>query len=455
MPQDRKTGFSGEAVLLALLQNNQQGSSKWDQSTCDQLRQMGRDVLPSLFEFLHDKNWRIRRASVIAIGVINDPAAVPDLLMALRDRHPAVKSAAVESLRKSGKAAVPGLIALLDDADDYVRSRSVRLLGSIRDSRAVPGLLQAFDKTPGYIDRNEIVDALFSIRDRAGLCDLVRKACAKRGDWWEAVYYKLKDTRSWQSVPSLVLLLFDLLKSNDPAIAGCAAALLGRISDRRVAPVLAQALQDSTDLVRHYATIALSNIGDRRAVPGLIAMMSSKDPMTRFGAVIRLKTLGDDRAVPALEKALDDPDSPVQQHAAAGLWSSGHKRARQIILEYLRHPDPRERSYTLSALAGTKDPDVIPFIEAGLQDKDTKLNAIRDLGEFRNSKEACSLVEWAIKGETSEDVLRAAIDAFAKIGRPEAIPILQPLAHLPRPDSAVSWYAGEAIRQIEKAQRTS
>lgn len=445
--------ISGEVALLTLLTSHQQGSTKWDQSACDQLGQMGKAALPSLLDLLKNgKNWRIRRASAVALGVINDPEAIPDLLMALRDRHPAVKNAAVESLRKSGKAAVPGLIALLNDADSFVRSRSIKLLGAIRDTRATPGLLEVFDRTSNYLDRCEIVDAVFALRDREALCSLVRTAFARQGDWREVVINKLKDTKRWQSIPDLVLFLFESLKSNDPIASGYATAVLSRISDKQAAPALARALQDPNELVRHHASIALSNIGDRRAVPGLIAMLSAEDFVTRFEAVIRLNALRDARTVPALEKALDDTYSSVQLHAAAGLWASGHEKARKIILEYLRHPDPSERGRTMIALAGTKDPDVIPFIEAGLHDKDTKLAAIRALGEFRNSKEACSLVELAINGETSEDVLRVAIDTFAKIGRPEAIPILRSFWH---PHSGISWYAGDAVDRIRRTQSTS
>ena len=92
------------------------------------------------------KNEFVRRSAAEGLGEIGDPAAVPFLIKALKDKDMVVRSLALYSLGKIGDpAAVPALIkALKVKANEPdVRRFAVETLGEIGDPAAVPALIKA------------------------------------------------------------------------------------------------------------------------------------------------------------------------------------------------------------------------------------------------------------------------------------------------------------------------
>ena len=117
---------------------------------------------------LHDESTEVRWQAAIALGEIGDHQAIEPLLEALRDADKYVRYGAAFALAKlgwkpvsaedrafffvgmqewkeveaAGPAAIPALSRVLTDRDGAVRKKAIAILGSIRDERAIPALMQ-------------------------------------------------------------------------------------------------------------------------------------------------------------------------------------------------------------------------------------------------------------------------------------------------------------------------
>ena len=116
-----------------------------------------------LFAALKDKDWRVRRDAVQALGKSGNVRAVEPLVAALRDKSWDVRVVAANALLSIGKPAVKSLIAALKDEVSDVRRTALITLGKIGTPRAVEALiLVAREKNSGI--RQEAVTALGKIR---------------------------------------------------------------------------------------------------------------------------------------------------------------------------------------------------------------------------------------------------------------------------------------------------
>lgn len=123
----------------------------------------------SVIEVLvHDPDTEVRWAAAIALGQIGDGHSIPTLVRALEDPDKYVRFGAAgalkalgwepdgperkaalgialqdwETVRRTGRPAIPLLIRILSDKDRDVRDNAVELLGDIR----APGIVDACDK---------------------------------------------------------------------------------------------------------------------------------------------------------------------------------------------------------------------------------------------------------------------------------------------------------------------
>jgi len=220
------------------------------------------------------------------LGELKVPSSVPTLLSALEDKDPDVRNVAARSLgRMKLQAAEEALVELLGKHDQAVSARiaaiciemgprtapllirslregtpkarfwAARILGEIKDTRAVRSLGDALaDKEPDV--RSSSVWALGMIADRAG-AGLVEPLLQ------DSVWY----------------------------VRAHAAEALGRIGDPALVQPLADLLQDRSWWVRKNALDALVRIGDP-AKPALMKTLHGGDRFARDCAVEALMTLG-------------------------------------------------------------------------------------------------------------------------------------------------------------------
>jgi HEAT repeats len=92
---------------------------------------------------LQDPVPTVRLQAAKALGRVGNPAAVPVLLNALRGADEQLGSTIFSSLVHLGHLAVPALMEASNSNSAWMRWNSVRALGGINDSRALPVLVKA------------------------------------------------------------------------------------------------------------------------------------------------------------------------------------------------------------------------------------------------------------------------------------------------------------------------
>lgn len=119
------------------------------------------EALPLLLRSLGDESWRVRKAAVERLVAAPEAwRAAQSLIDALADGSNAGRrNAAVETLVRFGKRAVPTLLDAVSHADADVRKLVVEALAGIGDERATPRLLDALgDPDPNV--RGAVADGL-------------------------------------------------------------------------------------------------------------------------------------------------------------------------------------------------------------------------------------------------------------------------------------------------------
>ncbi|MFH1830342.1 MAG: HEAT repeat domain-containing protein [Pseudomonadota bacterium] len=129
-----KIGPGAKAAIPALIValKDQNENVRIDASIA--LGEIGPAAVPALIEMLKDPNWLVRSAAAFALGEIGPgaKAAFPALIATLKDKE--VDRRAVQALVQIGPAAVPALFAALKDKD--VRSFAASVLANIYPAAA-------------------------------------------------------------------------------------------------------------------------------------------------------------------------------------------------------------------------------------------------------------------------------------------------------------------------------
>jgi HEAT repeat protein len=293
-------------------------------------------------------------------------AAVPHLLLVLR-QAPRVRAEAALILGEIGDpSAVPGLIAAADpaaaDRDGFEANRRIATsLGTLRAREAVP-VLQALTTSRDAFTQIAAVDALGSIGDPAGVDALAAVIASPAAE---------------------------------PVTVQHALMALGRIGDARAVPVVLRMLFEERNGASFFpqAAFAAVEIGKPMAAP-LVGVLEGRDAELQAwarekkivqGALFAkaaqlLGDVGGSEVVPALVAKLGyrDPDESLGMlvHIFAA-ESLGRLRAREAVkplgdlLARETNPDARDRY--CDALARIGDPAAMPALRAAAANADWDL----------------------------------------------------------------------------------
>lgn len=109
-------------------------------------------------------------SAVYALSQIGSAAALGAIREALGDPRAEVRQAAARQLGMArDKAAVPGLLKILEKDEPYVRRQAAAALGQIGDKAAVPGLLAAAAKPDDRFVEHSVIYSLIQLGDAAGM----------------------------------------------------------------------------------------------------------------------------------------------------------------------------------------------------------------------------------------------------------------------------------------------
>ena len=195
------------------------------------------------------------------------PEAVPLLIAALKQRRPRDPGAGVEEnavarnaaralgkLAPAARAAVPELLAALDDADDGLREAAARALGDLRATEAVAPICARLAGGPAQAGA------------RQHHCPRLVEPC-------EALLEALGDIGA--ATPAVLAVIEPFIDHDWPLIRSAAArALLQLSGDPRWAEPLLALLGDSQLLVRRAALMDLGAAGWRPAAAAISATLA-------------------------------------------------------------------------------------------------------------------------------------------------------------------------------------
>jgi HEAT repeat protein len=209
------------------------------------VKALGKFKHPDTFEamadmLLEDPQIEARQAAATAFGETGHPRAVPYLLLALRDpfwwyEREQAANALLKAIQEMGAIAVEALLEALTDKEGTVRRYAARLLGQVRDPRAIGPLGLALYDTHFEVGR-------VAAESLAGFGSPGLKVLAE----------VLNHPEAW-------------LRQH--AIAG-----LTLSNDKRIVPVILDMLRDPDREVQKQAIQALGAFKDPRALPALQAI---------------------------------------------------------------------------------------------------------------------------------------------------------------------------------------
>lgn len=248
-------------------------------------------------------------------------------------------------LDRSCVAAVPALIALLDDADASLRELAARSLGKLKASDTAVDTEKALLKVIAKKDRESddvIAEALLSLGK-------LEKPSAKAK---KALHEHL-----------------DHLSSK---VRGYSISALGEIGDTSVVDALIERVMDASQDNRPLMIQALAKLGDAKAIEPLMDIVQEAQRNSVTGlkgtylgsyAVQALAKLGEPKVVDLL---LTDWEEELEQ----GISQMGDKAVPYLERALQHHREPRVRAHAAEGLGIIGSPASMGVLIAALQDGD-------------------------------------------------------------------------------------
>jgi len=356
--------------------------------------------------------FRTRAFAAIALGLIGDASAAPDLLDAVRadSRHRDLPSCAAVGLALMGAPAGDAVPALLDlvrsgRSSDVVRAHAINALGKIGDRSALSTLQKALRDKSLHV-RRSAVQAL----GRVARAD---DAVATR------------------------MLVEVVRKGRDPQSVHWGCIALGRIGGAMPEKTLTELVVRGNGQEQAFAAIGLAMIaardGERDAVSEHLrrGLESVRDTSVQGAFCIALAIAGDRGAAPRLRAILRSSGSPaLRGHAALALGilrdTESKPLIREIVSRKRAEPDLLRDGATALGLLG--DREVVSLLSDMVRSAKTehiKSASATALGFIGDHSAVGVLREVAADAKTTPDLARAhAVVALGIVGEEEPLPVL-------------------------------
>jgi HEAT repeat protein len=383
----------------------------------DAVVKMGDEAVIDLLDALGHSDDSLVLESVVLVGRIKTPKAVPLLVQVIETRSPLFRSHAAESLGQIGdRRAVPALVSLLKDADPAVRANATSALIRIPDRQAIDPLRQMLTDEDADV-RLHAIQALAEIGDARAVPDLLERLNDPSAEVQVAAAEALGQCGDARAVEPLL----ERLQSDDEAILLRAISALRRLKDPRAAQALLGLLSDERDVVRQRAVDTLGLVGDAEIAQRLEQVLKyDRSELVRANAAKSLGTIGDPGSIEALIDALHD-EFPIRCRVVVSLGILHDDAALPAISALLRDAAPEIRYHAVGALMELNPPNALTLVEPLIDDPNAMVRrgvakALEKLGDPR----AAELQNDSTKRKLSRTM------RDARKGMREAIAMLTP-----------------------------
>lgn len=398
---------------------------------CRKVRVRARAAIPIWLELLADDDKEIGESA--SYGLSNSaPDSLEPLIDQLRHHNPTVRQRACSSFGIVGKEAIiaaNGILPLLADPVQEVRSRAAWALGLIGDAR------------------QRTIAALFDMA-RAGTTEDRRSALHGLGGLAKAAA-DLAPLRARQQE------IFDALTDADDDVrwSACYAIKSLDLDPATHVDLILPRLSDRSERVEEIAIGQLKGLAEDIDLTSCLAPICQVVRRARNrSAAIACEVIGmlgprAHAAVPFLIDALNGEDESTTIAAAVALWRVD--RRIDVALPHLARlfPDFDETVCDAISQIGPAAAPLIDQVLAALESDDWDLQwaAADALGSMGSSDPAALAALTAALGHESGIVVSAAATALARIGA-AAVPVLSDI--LLQPDDPRAEWAADALGRI-------
>jgi len=347
-------------------------------------------------------NPLLKKAIFDCLGTTGDLTVVPILLEGLKERVRSIRESALSALMKihdrlshdeeirflsevqtlSGTPLVELLIASLDSIDTEMKPLLIRLLGMIRDSRALIPLLR-----------------LSSVEELADSC---RRAIADIG----------------ASGISSLTSFFPYASDSEQVTIIDACIDMGV---RRCEEILVEGSESQNPSVREAAIRGIGALRLAGLVRYAISALDDPDHSVARSAVLTLMQLAPEQGELIHDEAVRRSTSSTltDRLAAAHLLCATGDRHRLSLL--LKDEEPRVRANAVVALAGDTSPETVSLLQLALIDEvaDVRIAAVRALGGTGSREVTDSL--HLLLDDIEPRVQRAVLQTLARLGDPRSL----------------------------------
>jgi HEAT repeat protein len=295
----KKYGLYKNVVVFLLLNTN----TVFALSESDSLYQ----VIDSLFKFATTKSIYYQdqvQPSKEALGAIGEPAV--SYLVGKMDTQDARTMQALEDIFKIiGSPAVPAIVEAMAAEDNYKRRLAVRVLGEMKDTAAVGGLLE-YRNDSDFRIRSGVLTALGKIGDIRG----VEPSVEGLSDDDYLVRTSAAISLSMLGDPSTMDPLMKSLSDPYYGVRFEAAKALGNIGEPAIEPIK-EALENPPDTAAYYLLIEIAgNLKDKKLVKPLTKILESNDHLARGFAAEALTAIDSTKADGIFRKKLKEETHP-------------------------------------------------------------------------------------------------------------------------------------------------
>jgi len=425
------------------------------------LGQLRSDIaVAALIGALQDADTNVRFHAIEALGVLSAPEAVDPLADIASSGDFFLGFAAIEALGLIDDPRVaPRLVAMLDDV--ALRPAVIDTLARLGDEDCVGPLVRLLNdggpEVPAIAAALERIQARYEEEYEAGpqIADLVREGITGPGVEALAAALTRRATPlrpivavlGWTGRPALEALLGAL---GEPGVqASLDAAVMGVGSDA-VDPLVARVESGSRD-ERLAAAALLGRLGDRRAVPALLSLLGTADADLATIAAGALATLGDARALDEILPLFAHPRASVRQAAIAAVNSIGAEATPVRVRARLEDSDSRVRECAIRVAGYFGFEDCVPSVLAAVSDtdEDVRRAAIEQLPILQHPRSVSALI-GALGSDTPRNRAAAAHAAGFLDDSSSARALLESLEDA---DAWVRYFASGSVarRRIREA----
>ena len=397
----------------------------------------------------------VRAAAATALGRLADPAAVPELVAALDQTDLFARHAAFQALNTLGRAKPevwPDLVRRLVAVSAETRETLSFALRRTWDPAIAEALAGAFATTTDAGARETLASLLG---------DLLRRHPRWDGGWWAyhpALAPAPEPSEDWEATPRVAEALRAALAAPEEPVRRIAVEAFTRTGFRTAGPWLRERFDAARDTATRQRILeALSRLQDPATSGIALKALADGDPELVGTAIRVVSARNAPESVPGLVRLANTP-GPNRAPAVAALGRLRAPEAATAVVLAASDVDPAVRIAALGALGDGRFPGALPALAkaaAGTNSAD-RLAAVRALGRLGNTDAVPELLRHAKDPSLRSDVLEAlaktpdarALDAYVDalsdrnpavraLGR-SAVEALRPVVRVPLEARATS-----------------